>query len=49
MIDPKRIKKAEKLLKTKAFEANPTKAIWDELMSISERLDGIIKEEKQDN
>ncbi len=49
MIDPEKRIKVEKLLKQKAFADNPTKAIWDELMRISDLLHGIMKAEKKDN
>ncbi len=38
--------KVRKLLKQQLFQQNPTKAIWDELMHISEKLDGIISKEE---
>ncbi len=47
-IDPEKRKKVEKLLKQKTFADNPTKAIWDELLSISDKLD-VIMNGKEDN
>ncbi len=48
-MDPKKQRKIENLLKKNRAQTDPAGAIWDEVLSISEKLDEILTLLKNNN